>query len=96
MLGKRNHRARAFSICHATVLAGFIVLSQVLGMGASDHELRLSGSETVGPLERTGIHRCSSAYDTGHSFEPCGFVIKAAQGRTGTVGVVIWRFGVRL
>lgn len=96
MLGKRNQRAGAFSICHATVLAGFIVLSQVLGMGASDHDLRLSGADTFGPFERTGIQPCSSAFDTGHSLESCSFVIKAAQGSTGTVGVVIWRFGVRL
>lgn len=96
MLGKRNRRARAFSICHATVLAGFIVLAQVLGLGASDHELRLSGSDTVGPLERAGIHRCSPALETGHTLESCAFVIKASQDGAGTVGVMIWRFGVRL
>ena len=42
MLGKRNRRAKGFSTCHAVLLAAFIVLSQVLGLG--NHERDFQGA----------------------------------------------------
>lgn len=92
MLGKRNRRAHAFSICHAVLLAGFIALSQLLGLGGSDDGTKLSGRDAIAPAASDYAHRC--AYST--SGQSCVFLLKASQAKSGSLDVLIWHFGIQL
>ena len=96
MLGKRNRRARAFSNCHATVLAGFILLAYALGMGSRDHGPRLSEFGTVAPFKQSDLDRCSPANEMDDTLESCAFLIKVTIDGAATGTAVILRFGVRL
>jgi hypothetical protein len=96
MLGKRNRRAQAFSTCHAVLLAAFIVLAQLLGLGASDHGFQVSGQDVIDPLGATPVYGCGEGSDSVGQVEPCTLLLRATQDTSGSVGIVIWQFGARL
>lgn len=94
MLGKRNRRVKLFSTCHAMALAGLIVLSQVLGFGASDRVAGLSDlTHNLGD-EPQGHCVTQGAVTGGENF--CALLLKATYPSRGQIGIVIVSRGVRL
>jgi hypothetical protein len=94
MLGKRNRRAGAFSICHATVLVGFIVLAQVLGLGAADHKVHVSDSESRHPTMPTQV--CLLQGGGADVVGSCAVLMKATHKSVAPIGIVVWTNGTEL
>jgi hypothetical protein len=94
MLGKRNRRAGAFSICHATVLAGFIVLAQVLGLGTADHKVHLSDSQSGHPSVPAQV--CLPQGGGADAVGSCAVLMKATHKGATAIGIVVWSHGTRL
>lgn len=93
MLGKRNHRAAAFSTCHAIVLSLFIVLAHLMTVGAAERSVQVSGADAT-PGAPTG--QCVSLETFTHFGVGCAVLLPVqAPQRTG-VGVVIWQRGAWL
>lgn len=95
MLRKRNRRVQAFSTCHAALLAAFIVLAQIMGLGSAHKEAQYSDRDTITPSAPLPYVQCSDIeqnVDNG----ACGIIIRAKHDVSGQRGVVMWRFGVRL
>lgn len=96
MLRKRNRRAGAFSTCHATVLAGFILLAHVLGLGPSEQGLRVSDVDAALPLQPSPIHRCAATTGTEITERSCALVTQVSQEGTRGLSIMIWTYGIRL
>ncbi len=93
MLGKRNHRMRAFSTCHAAVLASFIVLAHLLSLISPSERLQVSGQDVIVPVFPANERLCEQTADSG-STGSCVVLLKTGQeeaDRLATRG-----FGLRL
>ncbi|WP_299789080.1 hypothetical protein [uncultured Marivita sp.] len=95
MLRKRNSRVQAFSTCHAALLAAFIVLAQIMGLGSAHKEARYSDRDTITPSAILPYVQCSEIAETADN-GACGVIIRAKHDVNDHSGVVMWRFGVRL
>mgnify|MGYP001145162671 CR=1 FL=1 len=97
MLGKRNMRARAFSTCHAAILAGFIVVAHIMGFSKSGDDMHLSDQNVVSPIYDGAPLICMASENASSGHHTCALFVKtdAHQG-SASAATFIWRFGVRL
>ena len=79
MLGKRNHRVRAFSTCHAVVLAVCIVLAHLLALVAPSERLQVSGQDVVFPLHPAHAHSCDQTGESASIPSECSVLLKTTQ-----------------
>jgi hypothetical protein len=95
MLRKRNRRVKVFSTCHAALLAAFIVLAQIMGLGSAHKEAQYSDRDTITPSATPPYQQCSDiAARAGNG--ACGIIIIAKDDVNDHSGFVMLRFGVFL
>lgn len=95
MLRQRNLRTHTFSICHAVVLAAFIVLAQVIGLTSDDKGLRYSGQDVVDPVS-SAPWTCLRSDAGDLEDQSCGSVIKTKQDVPEAANQAVGRFGTHL
>lgn len=93
MFGKRNHRMRAFSTCHAAVLAVFIVLAHLLSLVSPSARLQASDQDVNVPVHPANAVPCEQTTESG-STEGCVVLLKTTQDEADSL--VPLRFGLRL
>lgn len=96
MLGKRNRRAKGFSTCHAVLLAAFIVLSQVLGLGNHERDFQVSAQDALQSEVLVRAKGCAALEDAEAGGQGCALVFKYTPNGTAAVGVLVWQHGVDL
>lgn len=94
MLGKRNHRVRAFSTCHAAVLAAFIVLAHLLALVSPSERVQLSGQDVIVPAHPGQALLCEQTGDSGLVASGCAALLRTTQEEAG--GSATPGFGLNL
>lgn len=94
MLGKRNRRAGAFSLCHATVLAGCIALAQALGLGTVDHKVHLSQNDSRHLSVPAQV--CLLYGGGSDAVGSCAVLMKATHKGVPPFRIVVWSHGTPL
>ena len=76
MLGKKLHRVGGFSICHATILAAFIVVAHMMIAAKAERDLQMSRAAIEEPEMSTDLKRCESLVTSIGEGQPCGHLVR--------------------
>ncbi|MCR9108098.1 hypothetical protein [Marivita sp. XM-24bin2] len=93
MLGKRNHRAAAFSTCHAIILSVFIVLAHLMTVGTAERSVQVSEADAA---PNASTSQCVSLKTEPHVEVGCAALLPTRAPQGEAVRVVIWQHGVWL